>query len=50
MTTRILVVDMLSGRLPGEWVAGVIVLNAHRVTPLLLLSGSLHAAASRNVA
>lgn len=32
MTTRILVVDMLSGRLPGRWVAGVVVLNAHRVT------------------
>jgi len=32
VTTRILVVDMLSGRLPGRWVAGVVVLNAHRVT------------------
>lgn len=32
MTTRILVVDILSGRLPGRWVAGVLVVNAHRVT------------------
>jgi hypothetical protein len=32
VTTRILVVDILSGRLPGRWVAGVLVVNAHRVT------------------
>jgi hypothetical protein len=32
VTTRILVVDILSGRLPGRWVAGMLVVNAHRVT------------------
>ena len=32
VTTRILVVDLLSGRLAGADVAGLIVLNAHRVT------------------
>ncbi len=32
MTTRILVVDLLSSRLPAHWVAGAVVVNAHRVT------------------
>lgn len=32
MTTRILVVDLLSGRLSGRAVSGCVVLNAHRVT------------------
>lgn len=32
MTTRILVVDLLSNRLPASRVAGVVVVNAHRVT------------------
>ena len=32
VTTRILVVDLLSGRLSGRAVSGCIVLNAHRVT------------------
>ena len=31
MTTRILVVDLLSGRLNGRQVSGMLVLNAHRV-------------------
>lgn len=30
VTTRILVVDQLSGRVSGDQVAGIIVLNAHR--------------------
>ncbi|EFN55307.1 hypothetical protein CHLNCDRAFT_134272 [Chlorella variabilis] len=32
VTTRILVVDQLSGRISGGQVAGMVVLNAHRVT------------------
>ena len=32
MTTRILVVDLLSGRLHGQHVSGIVVLNAHRVS------------------
>lgn len=32
MTTRILVVDLLSSRLPAHWVAGAVVVNAHRMT------------------
>ncbi|KAK2076493.1 hypothetical protein QBZ16_001019 [Prototheca wickerhamii] len=32
VTTRILVVDFLSGRLRGQDVAGLLILNAHRVT------------------
>lgn len=32
VTTRILVVDLLSGRLQGRDVGGMLVLNAHRVT------------------
>lgn len=32
VTTRILVVDLLSGRLSGRAVSGCVVLNAHRVT------------------
>ena len=31
VTTRILVVDLLSGRLHGRHVSSIIVLNAHRV-------------------
>ena len=31
VTTRILVVDLLSGRLHGRHVSGIVVLNAHRV-------------------
>lgn len=30
VTTRILVVDLLSGRLHGDQIAGMLVLNAHR--------------------
>jgi DNA excision repair protein ERCC-4 len=30
VTTRILVVDQLSGRIAAEQIAGIIVLNAHR--------------------
>ncbi len=30
VTTRILVVDQLSGRIAAERIAGIIVLNAHR--------------------
>jgi len=32
VTTRIFVVDLLSGRVPPQLVAGVIVINAHKVT------------------
>lgn len=30
VTTRILVVDQLSGRISGDQIAGMLVLNAHR--------------------
>lgn len=32
VTTRILVVDMLNARIQGQHIAGMIVMNAHRVT------------------
>ena len=32
VTTRILVVDMLNARIQGQHIAGMIIMNAHRVT------------------
>ena len=38
VTSRILVVDMLTGDIPIELISGILVLNAEKVTPLVLES------------
>eukprot|EP00975_Prorocentrum_lima_P053060 11126401-Prorocentrum_lima.AAC.1 len=48
VTTRILTVDMLCGRVPIERITGIIVANAHRVTDAANLGFVLRMYRQRN--
>lgn len=49
VTTRILVVDQLSGRINGSQIAGIVVLNAHRCGMVGRIAGAAVLCAAHHV-